>query len=115
MPAGTGHPLTNQAANGLLAAYEHGVKSAFDRIVPVLKDIASHRCEQDFTEQASRIARNELGLELPDWLLGDAWVTGLDMRRLFAWVLFETYRRVSDEFFTQDPLGGREGVDFEYK
>jgi carboxysome shell carbonic anhydrase len=111
--AGAGHPLTNHAANGLLAAYEQGVKSAFDRIVPVLKDIASHRCEQDFTEQASRVARRELGLELPDWLLGDAWVTGLDMRRLFAWVLFATYHRVSDEFFTQDPLGGREGVDFQ--
>jgi carboxysome shell carbonic anhydrase len=104
--------LCNLAANQLLHAYEFGVKQSFDRIVPVLKEIASHRCEPDFTERAQAIARGELGFDLPGRLLEDAWVTGLDMRRLFGWTLFETYRRVSDEFFVSDPLGGREGADF---
>jgi carboxysome shell carbonic anhydrase len=107
------HPLTNVAANELLQAYESGVKQAFDRIVPVLKAIASHRCDPDFTERAAAIARDELGFDLPQRLLDDAWITGLDMRRLFAWTLFETYRRVSDEFFSTDPLGGREDPDFQ--
>jgi carboxysome shell carbonic anhydrase len=107
------HPLTDRAANARLAAYEWGVKVSFDQIVPVLKRIASHRCEPDFADRARAIAREELKIELPAHLLDDAWVTGLDMRRLFAWVLFENYRRVSDEFFSRDPLGGREDGGFQ--
>ena len=110
-PAGY-HPLTDTAANTRLFDYESGVKLAFDRIVPVLKEITSHRCEPDFNIRAQAIARSELGMELPNPLLDDAWVTGLDVRRLFGWVLFETYRRISDEFFADDPLGGRGGKDF---
>lgn len=106
------HPLTDVEANGRLHDYESGVRGSFDRIVPVLKEIASHRCEPDFTARAQAIARAELRMSLPDHLLDDAWVTGLDMRRLFAWVLFETYRRIGDEFFSADPLGGREGGSF---
>jgi carboxysome shell carbonic anhydrase len=111
-PVGATHPLTNAHANARLTAYEQGVKGSFDRIVTVLKQVASHRCSPDFTERATRIAREELGVEVPGHLLDDAWITGLDMRRLFAWVVFETYRRVSDEFFTCDPLGGRDDPTF---
>ena len=32
----------------------------------------------------------------------------LDLRRLFAWCVFETYRRMAEDFFANDPLGGRE-------
>jgi carboxysome shell carbonic anhydrase len=112
-PVGSTHPLTDTQTNARLAAYENGVKTSFDRIVPVLKEIASHRCAPDFAERAREIARESLEVELPGHLLDDAWVTGLDMRRLFAWVLFENYRRVSDEFFTCDPLGGREDREFQ--
>jgi carboxysome shell carbonic anhydrase len=111
--SGSDHPLTDAGANTRLYAYESSVRQAFERIVPVLKDIASHRCEPDFTPRAQAIARAELGMQIPDRLLDDAWVTGLDMRRLFAWVLFETYRQVSDEFFADDPLGGRRGDEFQ--
>jgi carboxysome shell carbonic anhydrase len=111
--SGDGHPLTDQGANRRLADYESGVKGAFDRIVPVLKEIASHRCEPDFIDRAEYLAREELGLDLPAHLLEDAWISGLDMRRLFAWTLFETYRHMSDEFFNQDPLAGRESREFE--
>ncbi len=111
--AHAGHPLTDRTANARLADYEAGVKSAFDRIAPTLKEIASHRCEPNFSERAGFLARQELGLELPARLLDDAWISGLDMRRLFAWTLFETYRRMSDEFLTRDPLGGRLDAGFE--
>ena len=107
------HPLTNAAANARLWAYESSVRESFGRIVPVLKEIASHRCEADFTARAQAIAARELGLELPAWLLDDAWVTGLDMRRLFAWTVFEVYRLLSDEFYRADPLGGREETGFQ--
>jgi len=107
------HPLTDLTANARLFAYESGVKQAFDRIVPALKEIASQRCEPDFAKRARAIARGTLGLDLPDGLLDDTWVTGLDVRRLFGWVLFETYRRISDTFFAEDPLDGRDGADFQ--
>ncbi|MEA1051403.1 carboxysome shell carbonic anhydrase [Lamprobacter modestohalophilus] len=107
------HPLTDAAANARLYDYESSVKHAFDNLVPVLKQIASERCEPDFVARAQSIARAELGFELPAYVLEDTWVTGLDMRRLFAACVFETYHRVSDRFFTADPLGGRDGKDFE--
>ena len=112
-PVGSTHPLTDAETNARLTAYDAKVKYAFDRIVPELKQIASYRVKPDFIDQAKRIAERELGVELPDHLLEDAWTTGLDMRRLFAWVLFETYKRIGDEFFDQDPLGGREDPAFQ--
>jgi len=111
--AGRLHPLTDVAANVRLHDYESSVKGAFDDIVPVLKKVASERCEPDFIERAQRIARAGLGYELPVHILDEAWINGLDMRRLFAWCVFERYRRVSDQFFTDDPLGGRDGEDFD--
>jgi len=107
------HPLTDAAANDRLYRYESSVKQAFDDIVPVLKRVASERCEADFVDRAQQIAQRDLGFQLPAHILDAAWATGLDMRRLFAWCVFETYRRVSDEFFTADPLGGRDGKDFQ--
>jgi carboxysome shell carbonic anhydrase len=107
------HPLTDAAANDRLHRYESSVKQAFDDIVPVLKRVASERCEPDFVDRAQQIASRELGFALPAHILDAAWVTGLDMRRLFAWSVFETYRRISDEFFTSDPLGGRDGAEFQ--
>lgn len=107
------HPLSNAAANTQLYEYESSVKHAFDNLVPVLKRIAAERCEPDFVERAQRIAHAELGFDLPDDILEGAWITGLDMRRLFAACVFKTYHRMSDAFFTADPLGGRGGDDFE--
>ncbi|MCF7992430.1 MAG: carboxysome shell carbonic anhydrase [Thiohalocapsa sp.] len=106
------HPLTDQQANARLHDYESSVKRAFDDIVPVLRRVASERCEPDFADRAQRIAQSELGFALPAHIIDTAWINGLDMRRLFAWCTFETYRRVSDEFFTADPLGGRDGSEF---
>ena len=113
MSSRSAHPLTDTAANDRLYRYESSVKRAFDDIVPVLKQVAAERCEADFTERAQRIAEREFGFALPAHILDAAWATGLDMRRLFAWCVFETYRRVSDEFFTRDPLGGRKDDEFQ--
>jgi carboxysome shell carbonic anhydrase len=107
------HPLTDAAANARLYDYESAVKGAFDAIVPVLQRIATERCEPDFMDRAQAIARRELGFALPAHILEATWVTGLDMRRLFASCVFETYRRFSDEFYTADPLRGRDGAEFQ--
>lgn len=118
MHNGRVHPLSQQDENRRLYAYERDVKDAFDRIVPILKEVSALQHEADFETRAQEIARREFGLELPADILADAWVDQLDMRRLFAWCTFQTYRRFCDEFFTQNPLAADDsryfdGQDFE--
>jgi carboxysome shell carbonic anhydrase len=98
------HPLTNGVENQRLYDYEQGVKNAFDAIVPTLKRISAIQHEEDFESKAQVIAHNQLGFDLPENTLADAWVDQLDMRKLFAWCVFETYQQFSDEFFTTDHL-----------
>ena len=100
-----GHALTRASENARLIDYERRVKGAFDAIVPTLKQVSSLQHETDFEARANALARQSLGFELPQQILADAWVEQLDMRRLFAWCVFETYRRFADEFFSADPLG----------
>jgi carboxysome shell carbonic anhydrase len=100
------HPLCRTDENMRLRSYEDEIKQAFDYIVPTLKKISAIQHENDFEAQAQRIAREGLGFELPDEILADAWVEQLDMRRLFAWCVFSTYRRFCDEFFAADTLVG---------
>jgi carboxysome shell carbonic anhydrase len=107
------HPLTNSEENAHLYAYENTVKKAFDAIVPALKQISALQHEPDFEQRAQKLARGQLGFELPAVLLDDAWVTQLDMRSLFAWCLFETYRRFCDDAFTHDPLGDKDDAAFQ--
>jgi carboxysome shell carbonic anhydrase len=107
------HPLCRVDENARLYAYERDVKAAFDAIVPVLKQVSALQHESDFEQRAQRIAREELGFELPQDILQDAWVEQLDMRRLFAWCVFFTYRRFCDGFFAQDPLAAEDADSFE--
>jgi carboxysome shell carbonic anhydrase len=107
------HPLTNAKDNAHIYAYERSVKEAFDAIVPVLRSVSALQHEADFESRAQQIARRQLRFELPTHLLADAWVDQLDMRRLFAWCVFETYRRFCDEVFTRDPLGNTANSDFD--
>ena len=108
-PSAESHPLTDRATNDALHAYESGVKQAFDRIVPVLKQLSALQHEADFVERAQQVARDELGYELPQHILETAWVSQLDMRTLFAWCVFETYETTSAAFFNSDPLAGKPG------
>ena len=103
------HPLSDAATNAALEAYNQSVKHRFDRIVPVLKRISALQHDDDFVEQAQRLARAELGYDLPLPVLETAWVNQLDMRTLFAWCVFEAYEQTSIEFFSTDPLAGRPG------
>ena len=89
------HPLSDARANARLQAYDTRVKQAFDRIVPVLKQLSALQHDDDFVERAQQVALAELGYTLPLPILERAWVTQLDMRTLFAWCLFETYEQIS--------------------
>ncbi len=111
--AKTAHPLVRTRENALLNDYERSVKSGFDDIVPMLKQISALQHEADFERRAQEIARQQLGFELPESLLADAWIDQLDMRRLYAWCTFATYRRFCDEFYTRDPLAADDADSFE--
>ena len=105
------HPMSDGRTNARLQAYDNRVKEAFDRIVPVLKQLSALQHEDDFVVRAQQLARAELGYELPLPILERAWVTQLDMRTLFAWCVFETFEQTSATFFQQDPLEGQRGSE----
>lgn len=107
------HPLVNDEENARLYDYEWTVKGAFDGIVPVLKGLSAFQHEHDFVERAQHIAREKLGFLLPEVLLQDAWIDQLDMKRLFAWSVFQTYKRYSDDYFLNDPLDNNQSHGFE--
>lgn len=107
------HPLVSAQDNAHLHAYERTVKDAFDGIVPVLKEISALQHASDFVQQAQGIAHSKLGFELPEAILEGAWVDQLDMKRLFAWSVFQTYKRYSDDFFANDPLGNNDTEGFD--
>jgi carboxysome shell carbonic anhydrase len=109
----SGHPLGRVGENEKLYAYERNVKEAFDSIVPTLKQISAVQHEKDFAQQAQRIALDQLGFELPQDILDDAWVEQLDMRRLFAWCVFSTYRRFCDDYYLKNPLASQDAAGFD--
>ena len=98
------HPLTDREQNRQLHAYEQGVKSAFDAIVPTLKRVAAIQHKAGFEPMAQAIVQQALRFELPSEILAGARDGDIDMRTLFAWAMFETYQRFSDEFFTGNGL-----------
>ncbi|KPJ97136.1 MAG: carboxysome shell protein [Gammaproteobacteria bacterium SG8_15] len=110
---GAQHPLCRNDENARLLSYEDEIKQAFDSIVPTLKMISAIQHESDFEDQAQRIARERLGFELPTGILEDAWVEQLDMRRLFAWCVFNTYKRFCDEFFVSQTSSDTAVEDFD--
>lgn len=103
---GNAHPATDTGRNERLFTYETRVKDAFERIVPVLKSISALQHEADFEPRAQAIAGRELGFELPQRVLDRSWVTGLDLRALYAHAVFETFRVLGEELFRNDPLEG---------
>lgn len=110
--SGASHPLVRSRENAHLYAYESSVRQAFDAIIPTLKRIAATQHDVDFEIKAQHIAQQHLGFALPETLLVNAWASQLDMRSLFAWAIFQTYRRFCDEVFTRDPLGNNGDEEF---
>ena len=107
------HPLCRVDENARLEAYERNVKKTFDNIVPVLKEISALQHESNFVDQAQHIAHRKLGFELLETVLEGAWVEQLDMRRLYAFCVFKTYKRFCDDFFENDPLASAEADGFD--
>ncbi|MEO1767758.1 carboxysome shell carbonic anhydrase [Thiobacter aerophilum] len=92
------HPLADLARNEELADYERTVRGRFEAIVPTLKQIAAIQHESGFEARAQALAQERLGFALPEDVLQDAWVTTLDMRRLYGHAVLATYERLAHAF-----------------
>ncbi len=108
-----GHSLTRHGDNERLYAYETSVKGAFDDIEPTLKEVSSLQHEADFEQRTQRIAAERLGFEFPAEILRAAWVSGLDMRALYAYAVFQSAQALAEDFFVNDPLAGAYSEPFE--
>lgn len=92
------HPLTDGHANARLAHCEDSVKGRFDAIVPTLKNIVGIPRGPGFANQAREIASQWLDYELPERLLEDAWVSGPDMKALYAHCSFSALKASAAQF-----------------
>lgn len=92
------HALIDVARNAALADYERSIRQRFDAIVPTLKEIAAQQHEAGFEQRAQQIARERLGFALPETVLADAWVTTLDMRKLYGYCVLQAYHALAQEF-----------------
>jgi carboxysome shell carbonic anhydrase len=101
---GGSHALVPARDNERLLAHETEVKGAFDRIEPFLRRLSAMQHEAGFVDRAQGMARSELGFELPQQVLENAWIQQLDIRHLYAWCVFQTYRAYADDFYRRQPL-----------
>lgn len=107
------HPFTCSDENTRLYSYENRTKGAFDKIEATLRRVSAMQHEADFVGRAQAFVESELGFRLPEHLLDSAWVAPLDMRALYAWCVFETFRLFADEFYNDAPLVRGDEEDFQ--
>lgn len=106
------HVLADRELNRLLYDYERGVRERFTAIIDTLKTLSDCRHTLNFVDEAQRIAREQLGYELPVELLEDSWIAGLDLRALHAWCTFQTVKICVDRAeIDQKPLCERSLLD----
>jgi carboxysome shell carbonic anhydrase len=77
--------------NQRLQSYETQVKGAFDRVVPLVKELVAVQFQEDFVDIASQKITDELGVTPPIELLGAAWTSQLDVKTLVSHLTFAIY------------------------
>lgn len=106
------HPLVDAALNQRLFDYECRVRGRFAAIVPTLKQLSAMQHDGDFVDRAQRLAEQALGYALPQPLLANAWVAGLDLRRLHSFCIFRSFQEcVAQAEADQAPWRERAAID----
>jgi carboxysome shell carbonic anhydrase len=95
---GSHHPLTDGHMNARLARCEESVNGRFTAIVPALRAIAGLGFSADHKAEVQAIARQQLGYELPETVLDQAWIGGLDMKQLYAYCAFKALQLSVEQF-----------------
>jgi carboxysome shell carbonic anhydrase len=99
-PTVTGaHPLFDLAHSRRLLEREGEITRAFGAIEPTLRELAALPYQDGFVEQAQDIVRGRLGFELPARFLESRWIAPLNMRAIYAWCVYQTFRQLADRDF----------------
>ena len=86
------HSLVDQELNHQLFDYECQIRNRFAPITDVLMAVSTMQHETAFVARAQQLSQTRLGYRLPEKLLQDAWVGGLDMRALHSFCIFRTFK-----------------------
>lgn len=109
------HALVDQQLNARLYDYERQVRGRFIPISDLLKDLSALQNERDFVSRAQQMAQMQLGYSLPEGLLGQAWISGLNLRALHAHCIFNSFKAcVTAAQSDQAPWLARMAVDAEF-
>lgn len=108
VPAGA-HPLYDAAHNRRLLEREGEITAAFDAIEPALKEAAALQHQDGYADRIQSLMRNRLGFELPASCLNASWVKPLNMRGLYAYSAFQTFRRLAERDFDRSGSNLTEG------
>lgn len=111
-PAGA-HPLHDAAHNRRLLERESAITAAFDALEPALKDVAALQFQGDAADRIQSLVRNRLGFELPSQLLQTSWLKPLNMRELYAYSAFQTFRQLADRDFGRHAFADEDGEPVE--
>ncbi|MCH9745482.1 MAG: carboxysome shell carbonic anhydrase [Proteobacteria bacterium] len=100
------HPLTNMKQNAHLARCEESITNRFDFITPVLKRLGNIQHDENFVALANSITTKELDFVFPLKFLESAWISGLDMKLLYAKSIFNAINSSVTQF--SEDLGRNE-------
>ncbi len=107
-PAGA-HPLYDAVHNRRLLERESEITAAFDAIEPALKDVAAMQYQDGGADRIQQLVRGRLGFELPTSCLQSSWVKPLNMRGLYAYSVFQTFRQLANRNFDRSYADLSEG------
>lgn len=107
-PAGA-HPLYDAVHNRRLLERESEITAAFDAIAPALKDAAALQYQEGGADRIQQLVRGRLGFELPGSCLQATWARPLNMRALYAYSVFQTFRQLADRNFDRSYADLAEG------
>jgi len=103
------HALVNERQNQWLREYEVDIKSRFDEIERVLKEILTQQGQPNFVSWANQQLFAKLGVSLTeqDWQSGVQLHAQKAFQALYGKTLFAQFMRMSEDFFVNDPLLGQ--------
>ena len=101
------NPLVKLDENQILRDYEVRIKAGFDEIKTLVKLLLTEQRRADFSSWAQTLVLEKLGIRLgkkAQYILNQS---EFDSGAFYAECIFQQFAEMSEEFFKQDPLSGR--------
>ena len=103
------HPLFDSAHNRRLLERESEINATFNAIEPALKEVAAMQSQDGFADRAQQLVANRLGFELPSAQLQASWLEPLNMRSLYAYSVYRSFRALTDRAFDRSQMDLADG------